>query len=159
MSDGGRTITSPYSFSLSDAAREKPPAFESELARLAARVAAAHPDVGATVTFEGRVRNHHKGRSVERLSYSAYERLAENEAHAILGEAMSKFELTFAHVIHRTGELQVGDIAVWIFAGSAHRSAAFDGCRYVIEEIKQRLPVWKHEFYDDGTSMWVNGAG
>ncbi len=148
-----------YTFSLSDAAHETPNDFESTVRDRAAHIRACHPEVGATLTFEGRVRNHHNGRAVVRLSYSAYERLADSEGATILSEAIEQFDLQFAHVIHRTGELQVGDLAVWIYVGAAHRAAAFDGCRYIIEEIKRRLPVWKHESYDDGTSVWVNGAG
>lgn len=159
MPDRDGATAAPYAFSLSDSAHERPTEFESTVAERAARIRAVHPEVGATLTFEGRVRNHHNGRTVDRLSYSSYERLADSEGVAILREATSQFGLQFAHAIHRTGDLQVGDLAVWVHVGAAHRAATFDGCRYVIEEIKRRLPVWKHEFYDDGTSVWVNGAG
>ena len=115
----------------------------------------AYPETGGVVTFEGRVRNHHRGRTVVSLSYSAYDRLARNEGEQIINEATARFELSFARAIHRTGDLHIGDIAVWIIAGAPHRESAFSGCRYIIEEIKTRLPVWKHEFYADGSDEWV----
>lgn len=129
--------------------------FSDRIPGITEEAVAAHPETGGSVTFDGRVRNHHRGRTVRSLSYSSYEPLARNEGKAILEEAVARFELTFVRAIHRTGDLNIGDIAVWILAGAAHRDAAFDGCRYVIEEVKQRVPIWKHEFYADGTDEWV----
>ena len=133
-------------------------ALEPVVAEITRQAVAAHPDTGATVSFEGWVRNSHRGRGVTRLSYSAYERLADTEGHAILGEAVETYGLTFTRAIHRTGDLSVGEMSIWILAGAAHRGTAFEACRYLIEEMKQRLPVWKHEFYDDGSDEWVHAG-
>ncbi len=133
-------------------------ALEPVVGELTRQQVAAHPETGATVSFEGWVRNSHKGRGVTRLSYSAYERLADTEGHAILSEAVERYELTFARAIHRIGDLSVGEMSIWIVAGAAHRGTAFEACRYLIEEMKQRLPVWKHEFYDDGSAEWVHAG-
>ena len=133
-------------------------ALEPVVGEITRQEVAAHPETGATVSFEGWVRNSHKGRGVTSLSYSAYGRLADNEGHAILREAVDMYGLTFARAIHRTGDLAVGEMSIWILAGAAHRGTAFDACRYLIEEMKQRLPVWKHEFYDDGSDEWVHAG-
>ncbi|KGE70997.1 molybdenum cofactor biosynthesis protein MoaE [Spirochaeta lutea] len=115
----------------------------------------SHPQTGGIVTFEGRVRNHHQGRAVLRLSYSAYELLAGNEGQDIAREAKERFGLDWAWIIHRTGDLSVGEMAVWISAASPHRQEAFAACRFMIDEVKHRLPVWKHEYYEDGSHEWV----
>lgn len=133
-------------------------AIEPLIAELTRQQVAAHPETGATVHFEGWVRNSHKGRRVTSLSYSAYERLADTEGYAILGEAVRTYGLTFASAVHRTGDLSIGEMSIWIIAGAAHRGTAFEGCRYLIEEMKRRLPVWKHEFYDDGNDDWVHAG-
>ena len=111
---------------------------------------------GALVTFEGWVRDHNEGKEVLTLEYEAYEALCQNEARQILSEARSQFGVIDVHCVHRTGELQIGDLAVWVGVSSAHRGAAFDACRYVIDEIKSRLPIWKKETYANGSSGWVN---
>ena len=133
-------------------------ALEPLIGELTRRQITSHPETGGTVSFEGWVRNSHKGRGVTSLSYSAYERLANTEGYAILGEAKETYGLTFASAIHRTGDLSIGEMAIWIIAGAAHRGTAFDACRYLIEEMKQRLPVWKHEFYDDGSDDWIHAG-
>lgn len=114
----------------------------------------ASPDRGGIATFIGVVRNHHEGRAVERLEYSAYPAMAEAEAAAIVAEAEGRWPVRVA-ARHRTGALAVGDAAVMVAAGAAHRDAAFEACRYVIEELKRRVPVWKKEFYADGSVGWV----
>jgi molybdopterin synthase catalytic subunit len=113
---------------------------------------------GACVTFEGRVRNQNNGRVVEALDYEAYAPLAEKEGRAIIKEAREKFDLVWALCVHRTGTLALGDLAVWVAVTAGHRAAAFDACRYIIDETKARLPIWKKEHYLDGTSEWINCA-
>jgi len=111
---------------------------------------------GACVVFEGLVRNHNEGRAVSRLAYEVYEPLAVKEGDAIMKEAMQRFEIGRAHAIHRHGELALTEPAVVVGVSSAHRDAAFEACRYIIDEIKHRLPIWKKEYYADGTTEWVN---
>jgi len=136
-------------FRLSDTALE-PAALAQELASASA---------GACVTFEGRVRNHNEGKAVLRLGYQAYAPLALAEGVRILAEAQARFAIEHALCVHRTGELAIGDIAVWVGASAAHRDAAFAACRYVIDEIKRRVPIWKNEFYADGASGWLHPDG
>ena len=111
---------------------------------------------GCCVIFEGWVRDHNDGRSVDFLEYEAYEALCKNEAHAILQGAMDRYEITKVDCVHRVGTLNIGDVAIWIGAAAAHRQEAFRACQYVIDEIKLRLPVWKKEHYVEGDAEWVN---
>ncbi len=114
--------------------------------------------VGACVTFEGRVRRQNEGRSVLSLDYEAFKPLAEKEGQRILEEARQKFGVLDAVCVHRTGSLKLGDLAVWIAITAEHRGAAFDACRYVIDEAKARVPIWKKEHYGDGSTEWINCA-
>lgn len=123
-------------------------------AALQARLSA--PDAGAAVIFEGRVRNHHLGRPVTQLEYEAYDDLALREGATILDETTRLYPGTRSLCVHRTGSLQIGEIAVWIGVASAHRQAGFAACRHIIEELKRRLPVWKKEHHPDGAAEWVN---
>ena len=111
---------------------------------------------GAYVVFEGWVRNHNDGRDVLRLDYEVYRPLAIKEGNTILAEATQKFDIVKARAIHREGELSLSEPAVVVGVSSAHRGAAFDACRYIIDEVKQRLPIWKKEYYADGLIEWVN---
>lgn len=111
---------------------------------------------GACVCFEGWVRNHNQGAQVQALEYEAHEGLAVKEGEAILVEAIAKFQLHAAAAEHRIGFLEIGDCAVWVGVSSAHRGDAFAACRYIIDELKQRLPIWKKEHYPDGQSGWIN---
>jgi molybdopterin synthase catalytic subunit len=111
---------------------------------------------GAYVVFEGWVRNHNEGRAVLRLAYEVYEPLAVKEGEAIMQEAMQRFDISRAAAIHRHGELALSEPAVVVGVSSAHRGAAFDACRYIIDEVKHRLPIWKKEYYADGGTEWVN---
>ena len=115
-----------------------------------------HPAAGALTTFEGWVRDHADGRSVRLLEYQVYPELAQAEGERVVAEALRTFDVIAAHCTHRCGILRVGDIAVWVGVAAAHRAAAFDACRYIIDEIKQRLPIWKRETYAEGDSGWVN---
>jgi molybdopterin synthase catalytic subunit len=115
------------------------------------------PRHGGIASFLGSVRDHQDGRSVLRLEYSAYNPMAEAECGRIVREAESQWDCVIA-LKHRTGTLQIGDVAVAIVAASAHRDEAFAACRYVIEEVKRRVPIWKREVFVDGSVEWV-GAG
>lgn len=112
------------------------------------------PQAGACACFEGRVRNHHQGQTVLGLDYQAYTALAESEGNAIVLAAMHEFDLIHACCVHRTGSLQVGELAVWVGVSSAHRGPAFDATRYIIDEVKARVPIWKREHYAGGVSEW-----
>ena len=121
-------------------------------ARLTARAA------GACVCFEGWVRDHNDGEPVTSLEYETHAALAIKEGEKVLAEAKERFAIGRADCVHRVGHLQIGDCAVWVGVSAAHRGAAFDACRYIIDEIKQRLPIWKKEHYASGESEWVNCA-
>jgi sulfur-carrier protein adenylyltransferase/sulfurtransferase len=118
--------------------------------------AAGFPEAGAVATFEGRVRNHHGGREVLALEYEAHAPLACSEGDRILEEAISRFRLQEARAVHRVGRLEIGEVAVRITAVAAHRREAFAACRWMLDEIKRRLPIWKKEFYSEGDADWVN---
>ena len=123
---------------------------------LAALVSAVQaPERGGIATFTGLVRNHHGGRAVLRLDYTAYGPMAEAECARIVGEAETRWPVAVA-LQHRIGSLAIGDAAVAIVVGSPHRDDAFAACRYLIDEIKRRVPIWKREFYADGTVAWVD---
>lgn len=111
---------------------------------------------GALCVFEGWVRNHNDGRSVIKLEYEAFALLAQKEAEGIIREAKSRFSILHVLCVHRTGTLKVGDLSVWVGVSCEHRDAAFRACRFIIDEIKSRLPIWKKEHYSDGSSAWIN---
>lgn len=111
---------------------------------------------GACVSFEGWIRNHNEGRPVTRLEYEVYRPLAIAEGERILQEACRRYDIADASCVHREGLLELGDVAVIAAAVASHRDDAFRACRYIIDEVKRRLPIWKREHYSDGTSHWVN---
>ncbi|HET7599830.1 MAG TPA: molybdenum cofactor biosynthesis protein MoaE [Gemmatimonadales bacterium] len=127
-----------------------------DLGSLVARVSA--PERGAVACFLGTVRNHHQGRAVISLDYSAYVPMAEAECTRIVGEAEARWPARVA-LEHRLGSLRVGDAAVAVAAAASHRDAAFAACRFVIEETKRRVPIWKREHFADGTVEWVDPTG
>jgi len=120
----------------------------------------AMPDerAGACVTFEGWVRNRNEGQPVQALEYEAYALLAESEGERILAEARAKFALLGAVCVHRVGRLNLGELAVWVGVTSEHRGSAFEACRYIIDEAKARVPIWKKEYYASGATAWINCA-
>ncbi len=126
------------------------------LNRKALRASLQDVSSGAFVLFEGWVRDHNEGRPVLQLEYEVYEPLAISIGNAILGEARKKFEISLAAAVHRKGLLALTEPAVLVGVSAAHRGAAFDACRYIIDEVKARLPIWKREHYADGTTEWVN---
>ena len=113
---------------------------------------------GACVAFEGWVRNRNEGQPVLALDYEAYAPLAEKEGARILEEARGKFSLLGAVCAHRVGHLKLGELAVWVGVTAEHRGAAFDACRFIIDETKARVPVWKKEHYASGATAWINCA-
>jgi len=115
-----------------------------------------NPAAGGFCSFEGWIRNENDGQSVLRLEYEAYEPLARTEGEKILAEAKQRFPYLHAHCVHRTGMLEIGDCAVWVGVSAPHRDEAFQACRYIIDQLKVRLPIWKKEHYVDGHSGWVN---
>jgi molybdopterin synthase catalytic subunit len=118
----------------------------------------AADSAGACVTFEGWVRDHNDGEPVIALEYEAHAAIATDEGERILDEARQRFAILAALCEHRVGTLAIGDCAVWVGVSAAHRGAAFDACRYIIDETKQRVPIWKKEHYANGASGWVNCA-
>lgn len=114
------------------------------------------PDRGGIAIFLGLVRDHHQGKGVLGLDYSAYGPMAESVTTEIVKEVEGRGSRVAVVVQHRIGSLTVGDVAVAVVAASAHRGEAFEACRYVIEELKKRVPVWKREMYVDGTVEWVD---
>ena len=124
------------------------------------RRAVEQPGAGAVVVFVGTVRNQHAGAPVDGLEYSAQETLALKELEKICTEACARFQLADARVQHRLGALKIGEASVVIAVSSAHRADAFDGCRYIIDELKTRVPIWKKESYTDGrAAAWVGPDG
>ncbi|WP_018969737.1 molybdenum cofactor biosynthesis protein MoaE [Rubritalea marina] len=118
------------------------------------RLKTLDPQSGGFVSFEGWVRNHHEGKPVSSLEYSAYNELAEKEGTKIIQEALEKYSIVSAHCSHRVGHLRIGDMAVYVAVSSAHRDAAFEAARYIIDETKTRVPIWKKEHYSDGSIDW-----
>lgn len=113
---------------------------------------------GATVLFVGTVRDVNAGANVSGLDYSAYTSMAEGELERIAREAAARWRTADVVVEHRVGTLDLGDASVVIAVGHPHRGEAFEAARYVIEELKKRLPIWKREHYVDGRSEWVAGS-
>jgi len=123
---------------------------------LALRRELSDPACGGYAAFEGWVRDHNEGQRVRALEYEAFEALAEREGARILEEARERFQVAHAACVHRIGELTIGEMAVWVGVSAAHRHEAFLACRYIIDEVKHRLPIWKKEHYLNGDSGWVN---
>jgi molybdopterin synthase catalytic subunit len=111
---------------------------------------------GAYVQFDGWVRNHNEGQAVLRLEYEVYEPLALSEGEQVLREALQRFEIANAVAVHRGGLMEITEVAVVVAVSAAHRAAAFEAARYIIDQVKVRLPIWKKEHYANGTAEWVN---
>ena len=122
----------------------------------ALRAALSDHRAGACAVFEGWVRDHNEGRPVRGLRYEAYVELAETEGLRIVDEACTRFGIVHAYAAHRTGDLELGELAVWVGVAAAHRDAAFAACRWIIDEVKARVPIWKHERYVDGDAGWLH---
>jgi molybdopterin/thiamine biosynthesis adenylyltransferase/molybdopterin synthase catalytic subunit/rhodanese-related sulfurtransferase len=122
----------------------------------ALRAQLADPSCGGYASFEGLVRNHNEGMSVRHLEYEAFEPLAVKEGERIISAAVERFGITHAACVHRIGDLAIGEMAVWVGVSARHRDEAFRACRYIIDEVKHRVPIWKKEHYENGDSGWVN---
>lgn len=122
----------------------------------ACRALLSDSSCGAYASFEGWVRDHNEGREVRALEYEAYESLGVKEGERIIDEALARFEIERAACVHRVGALSLGDLAVWVGVSAHHRDAAFAACRYIIDEVKARVPIWKKERYAEGDSGWIN---
>ncbi|HEX3914697.1 MAG TPA: molybdenum cofactor biosynthesis protein MoaE [Steroidobacteraceae bacterium] len=122
----------------------------------AARRELQDPGAGGYASFEGWVRDHNEGQQVTRLEYEAFQELAMKEGDRVVAAAMRRYPVKHALCIHRIGSLGLGEMAVWVGVSSAHRGEAFDACRFIIDEVKHRLPIWKKEHYRSGNSGWVN---
>ena len=116
------------------------------------------PEDGATLLFLGMVRDHADGRPVTGMTYEAYEEMATPVLREIAQEAAQRIGSDRVAVVHRVGDLTIGEVSVAIAVSSPHRAEAYEASRYVIEEIKKRLPVWKKEHYSDGAREWVEGT-
>lgn len=114
------------------------------------------PHCGAIATFEGIVRDHSDGRSVQRLEYQSYADLAMREGQAIVDAIVAASQARRVVCVHRVGMLAIGDVAVWVGVAAAHRGAAFEVCRHVIDQVKLRVPIWKNEHYSDASSGWIH---
>ncbi len=123
-----------------------------DLQNLSDRVAS--PKAGAIATFAGTVRDNARGRGVQVLEYEAYPEAAKKALAQIGAEIRSRWDVEGIAIVHRTGRLAIGEVSVGIAVSSAHRAEAFDACRHAIERIKQIVPIWKKEFYDDGQT-WI----
>ena len=111
---------------------------------------------GGYVSFEGWVRDYNEGQEVTQLEYEAFQELAVKEGDRIVAEALRRFPLKQALCLHRVGTLALSDMAVWVGVSSIHRGEAFEACRFIIDEVKHRVPIWKKEHYRNGNSGWVN---
>jgi molybdopterin synthase catalytic subunit len=116
----------------------------------------ADPACGGYCAFEGWVRNNNEGHDVIRLEYEAFAELAMKEGARIIDEAIERFGVKRAACVHRVGSLAIGDVAVWVGVSAGHRDEAFRACRYIIDAVKIRVPIWKKEHYVNGDSGWVN---
>lgn len=122
----------------------------------ALRTQLADEAAGAYAAFEGWIRNENEGREVLRLEYESFIPLAEKEGRRVLEEASAKYPIIRAACMHRIGLLEIGECAVWVGVCAPHRDEAFAACRFIIDQVKVRLPIWKKEHYADGDSGWVN---
>lgn len=121
------------------------------------RGAAADPAAGAVVLFVGTVRDHDQGRGVTALSYSAHP-TAEAELARVAEKIAASYQILSLAIVHRTGDLRLGDLAVVAAVGAAHRDVAFAACQALIDEVKSVVPIWKHQAFADGATEWVNSA-
>jgi len=120
--------------------------------------AAARPDCGAVLLFLGTTRDRHAGRRVVGLFYEAYRPMALAALERIERHAVGLYEVAICRIVHRLGEVPPGQASVAVVVAAAHRVAAFDACRWVMDELKTSAPIWKKESYDDGSAAWIEGA-
>jgi len=111
---------------------------------------------GAAVVFEGVVRNQTRGRRTLYLDYEAYEEMALRQMEALAGQALKQFQVRDVALVHRLGRLEIGETSVLVVVASAHRAAAFEACRWLIDTLKRTVPIWKKEYFEDG-AVWADG--
>jgi MoaE-MoaD fusion protein len=111
---------------------------------------------GAALVFEGVVRNQTRGRKTLYLDYEAYEEMALQEMESLANQALQQFQVRDVAIVHRLGRLEIGETSVLIAVASAHRAAAFDACRWLIDTLKRTVPIWKKEHFEDG-AVWADG--
>jgi molybdopterin synthase catalytic subunit len=119
--------------------------------------AVSGPAAGGIAVFAGAVRDHDHGKSVSALSYSAHPTAAA-ELRAVAEKIAARFDVHALAAVHRTGDLQIGDLAVVVAVSASHRGTAFDACRALIDDLKATVPIWKHQTFTSGDSEWVNSA-
>ena len=115
-----------------------------------------HPEDGAITIFDGIVRNHSRGRCTLYLDYSAYEPMALRQMEQLARQALANYAIRDLRLVHRLGRLHIGESSVYIAVASAHRTAAFDACRWLIDTLKKTVPIWKKEYFEDG-AVWADG--
>ncbi len=114
------------------------------------------PEDGAAAIFDGIVRDNSRGRRTLYLEYTAYERMALGQMEQLARQALARFRVRDLRIVHRLGRLQIGETSVYIAVASAHRAAAFDACRWLIDTLKTTVPIWKKEYFEDG-AVWADG--
>jgi len=119
---------------------------------------ASRPDCGAVSLFVGNSRDHHQGRQVVKLEYEAYEPMALAALEKLERETVARFEIATCRIIHRLGEVPLGEASVVVVVAAAHRAPAFEACRWAMDELKRSVPVWKKEFFAEGGADWVAGT-
>jgi len=123
-----------------------------------AALSRCEPEDGALCVFTGVVRNHNDGKAVSYLEYEGYEEMVRSIFEEIAEEARLKFGVTRVRIVHRLGRMEIGDTSVAVAVSSPHRGEAFEACRFAIDTLKHKAPIWKKEFYADGSS-WLEGPG
>lgn len=118
---------------------------------------AYHQAAGAVVLFLGNIRNHHLGDAVDQVHYEAHLKMADISIATILAEAQQKWELHYAHSVHRVGTLTVTETAVIVLTACSHRQQSYEANRYIIDRIKKESPIWKREALQDGSQRWSEG--
>jgi molybdopterin synthase catalytic subunit/molybdopterin converting factor small subunit len=126
------------------------------IATQAVLAALKRPEDGAAVVFEGVVRDNTRGRRTLYLDYEAYEAMALKQMEALATQARQRFAVRAVSILHRLGRLEIGETSVLIVVASAHRSAAFEACRWIIDTLKKTVPIWKKEYFEDG-AIWADG--
>jgi molybdopterin synthase catalytic subunit len=111
---------------------------------------------GAVIVFEGTVRDNTRGRRTLYLDYEAYEEMALKQLNVLAEQALGQFKVREAAIVHRLGRLEIGETSVLIVVASAHRAAAFEACRWLIDTLKRTVPIWKKEYFEDG-AVWADG--
>ncbi len=133
-----------------------PPLLRSQSTRRAVLAKLRRPEDGAEVVFEGVVRNNTRGRQTLYLDYEAYEEMALKQMEELATQALGQFKVRDVAIVHRLGRLEIGETSVLIAVASAHRGAAFDACRWLIDTLKRTVPIWKKEHFVDG-AVWADG--